>query len=90
MDDQVRKPELVTFGAEAFTSQEYARAEPDRLWRKVWQHACREEDIPNVGDYVTYDIADDTILVVRSAPITRPQRSSGGSLFRTPCQPASI
>ena len=61
-------PELLTFGAEAFTSEDYARAEPDRLWRKVWQHACREEDIPGVGDYVTYDVAEDTILVVRSAP----------------------
>jgi phenylpropionate dioxygenase-like ring-hydroxylating dioxygenase large terminal subunit len=61
-------PERLTFGAEAFTSEDYARAEPERLWRKVWQHACRVEEIPNVGDYVVYDIVDDTILVVRSGP----------------------
>ncbi|MCB2059551.1 MAG: aromatic ring-hydroxylating dioxygenase subunit alpha [Novosphingobium sp.] len=72
MNEIAGKPEteerdLLVFGAEAFTSEEYARAEPDRLWRKVWQHACREEDIPEVGDYVAYDICDDTILVVRSA-----------------------
>lgn len=60
--------EALTFGEDAFVSEEYARAEPERLWRKVWQHACREEDIPNVGDYVSYDICDDTIIVVRSAP----------------------
>ena len=58
----------VTFGAEAFTSPDYARAEPEHLWRKVWQHVAREEDLVEVGDYVTYDIADDTILIVRSAP----------------------
>src|SRR5690606_37588168 len=29
--------------------------------------ACRVEEIPNVGDYVVYDIVDDTILVTRSA-----------------------
>jgi phenylpropionate dioxygenase-like ring-hydroxylating dioxygenase large terminal subunit len=70
MTDVIAKavaPELVTYGAEAFTSEAYARAEPARLWRKTWQHACRVEEIPNVGDYVVYDIVDDTIVVVRSA-----------------------
>jgi phenylpropionate dioxygenase-like ring-hydroxylating dioxygenase large terminal subunit len=61
-------PEAVTFGAEAFISETYARAERDKLWSKVWQHACRIEEIQNVGDYVTYDILDDTILIVRSEP----------------------
>jgi phenylpropionate dioxygenase-like ring-hydroxylating dioxygenase large terminal subunit len=51
----------------AYLSEDYARAERDKLWRKVWQMACREEEIPNVGDYVTYDILDDSIIVVRTA-----------------------
>ena len=55
------------FGNEAYISREYARAESEMLWPKVWQHACRLEEIPEVGDFVTYDILDDTILVVRSA-----------------------
>lgn len=58
----------VTYGQEPFLSKEYARAEGDKLWSKVWQHACRVEEIPNVGDYVTYDIQNDSIIVVRSAP----------------------
>jgi len=41
--------------------------EKERLWPRVWQIACREEEIPNVGDYVNYEIIDDSILVVRSA-----------------------
>src|SRR2546430_1992844 len=57
-----------TVGVEAFLSEDYARAEPQCLWRKVWQHACRVEELGEVGDYVTYDVADDTILIVRSAP----------------------
>src|SRR5262249_28896298 len=32
-----------------------------------WQMACRVEEIPRVGDYVVYDICDDSILVVRTA-----------------------
>lgn len=52
---------------EAYLSADYARAEQDKLWRKVWQVACREEELPKVGDYVTYDILDDSIIVVRTA-----------------------
>jgi nitrite reductase/ring-hydroxylating ferredoxin subunit len=60
----------VTFPVEAYTSQEYARAEGDKLWAKTWQHAGRVEEIPNVGDFLTYDIAGDSIVIVRSAPDT--------------------
>jgi phenylpropionate dioxygenase-like ring-hydroxylating dioxygenase large terminal subunit len=60
--------EAMTFGVEAYTSEAYARAERDKMWRKLWQHTCRLEEIPNVGDYVTYDILDDSILIVRTAP----------------------
>jgi nitrite reductase/ring-hydroxylating ferredoxin subunit len=55
-------------GNEAYVSEEYARAENDKLWGKVWQVACRVEEIPRVGDFVTYDILDESIIVVRSAP----------------------
>jgi len=39
-------------------------------WRKRrseegWQMACREEEIPEVGDSIVYDITDISILVVR-------------------------
>ena len=61
-------PEPEVFGAEAYISQDYASAEGKKLWPKVWQHVCREEEIPDVGDFVTYDIMDDTVLVTRSAP----------------------
>jgi phenylpropionate dioxygenase-like ring-hydroxylating dioxygenase large terminal subunit len=60
--------EPVTIGAEAYISQDYARAERDRLWRKVWQQVGRVEDIPEVGNFLTYDILDDSLIVVRAAP----------------------
>ncbi len=56
----------VTIGAQAYISPEYARAERDRLWRKTWLQAGRLEDIAEVGDYITYDILDDSIVIVRS------------------------
>jgi phenylpropionate dioxygenase-like ring-hydroxylating dioxygenase large terminal subunit len=59
--------EPVTYPVEAFVSPEYARAEADRLWSKVWQHAGRVEEIPKPGDYVTYEVGEDSILIVRTA-----------------------
>jgi phenylpropionate dioxygenase-like ring-hydroxylating dioxygenase large terminal subunit len=64
-EDMIAKAHVI--GPEAFTSEAYVRAEAGKLWPKVWQQACRVEEIPNVGDYAVYDILDDTILVVRSA-----------------------
>ncbi len=55
---------------EAYISEDYARAERDRLWRKVWLQAGRVEDIAEVGSYITYDILDDSVLIIRTAPDT--------------------
>ncbi len=55
----------VRIGNAAYVSEEYARAEADRLWPKVWQVACREEEIEQPGDFVTYDIQDESIIVLR-------------------------
>ncbi len=40
--------------------------EVERLWKRTWQMACREDDIPNVGDYFVYRIATLSYLVVRT------------------------
>ena len=55
---------------EAYISEDYARAEQHKLWRKVWLQAGRVEDIPEVGNYITYDIMADSVLIIRTAPDT--------------------
>jgi phenylpropionate dioxygenase-like ring-hydroxylating dioxygenase large terminal subunit len=50
-----------------FTDRAYHEAEKKRLWPTVWQLACLEEEIPNVGDFHEYVIIDQSILVVRTA-----------------------
>lgn len=60
------RPDFVP--AEDYASAEFARLEKERLWPKVWQVACREEQLPQVGSQFVYDICEDSILVVRSAP----------------------
>ncbi|MFD1958619.1 aromatic ring-hydroxylating dioxygenase subunit alpha [Novosphingobium panipatense] len=57
----------VNVPAEAYISPDYARAEVDRLWRKVWLQAGRLEDIPEVGDYITFDIVHDSVIIVRAS-----------------------
>lgn len=55
-------------GAERYTSAAVHAQEVEKIWKKVWQMACREEEIPEVGDYIVYDICDMSFIVVRSAP----------------------
>ena len=40
-----------------YTSREFHDIEVEKIWKKTWQMACHEDDMPNVGDYVPYDIA---------------------------------
>jgi phenylpropionate dioxygenase-like ring-hydroxylating dioxygenase large terminal subunit len=51
-----------------YLSREFHELEVEKVWRKVWQMACREEEIPNVGDHVVYEIVDDSFIVVRTSP----------------------
>jgi nitrite reductase/ring-hydroxylating ferredoxin subunit len=55
---------------ERYVSQEFFDLEMEKLWPRVWQMACREEEVPKVGDYLEYIIGDQSILVTRSAPDT--------------------
>ncbi|KUO09374.1 Rieske (2Fe-2S) protein [Streptomyces sp. DSM 15324] len=51
-----------------FTSREWAEREMRQVWRRVWQFACLESEIPEVGDHEVYEIGDDSLIVVRTAP----------------------
>ena len=73
--EELSKP--TTIGVEAYISESYARAERDKLWRKVWQQVGRVEELPEVGSYLTYDILDDSIIVVRTGtPSSGPTTTS--------------
>jgi nitrite reductase/ring-hydroxylating ferredoxin subunit len=49
-----------------YTSREFHELEKEKMWKRAWQMACREEDIPHVGDTLVYDICDMSILIVRA------------------------
>lgn len=45
----------------------FAKLELDTLWKKTWQFACREEHIPQVGDYHVYDLGHYSFIITRVA-----------------------
>jgi len=49
-----------------YISRAIFELEVERIWKRVWQMACREEDIPTVGDSIVYDIAGMSFLVIRT------------------------
>jgi len=49
-----------------YTDPEFHALEMEKLWARVWQMACREEEIPDVGDYILYEIGHFSIIVVRT------------------------
>lgn len=51
--------------AARYTSAAFAERERDLLWPHVWQFAAREEDLPDPGDYIVYENAGRSYLVVR-------------------------
>jgi phenylpropionate dioxygenase-like ring-hydroxylating dioxygenase large terminal subunit len=48
-----------------FHADFYAR-ESELLWPRVWQMACRLEEIPNPGDFVEYEFLDQSVIVLRT------------------------
>jgi nitrite reductase/ring-hydroxylating ferredoxin subunit len=51
--------------AERYTSQGFFDLEAERMWPRVWQMACREEELVEPGDTCVYDIVGKSFLVTR-------------------------
>lgn len=66
--DSPLEPGATLVPVERYTSKAFHDLEVEKLWKRVWQMACHEDDIPEVGDYLVYEIAHLSFLVVRSAP----------------------
>ena len=44
---------------------DFYRLEAELLWPRVWQMACRLEEIPRARDFVEYEILDQSVIVLR-------------------------
>lgn len=70
--DFLRQGPVPDLGLEAVPASRYYdpaffQKEIDHVWSKIWQMACREEDIPNAGDYHLYEIVGKSFIVTRTA-----------------------
>ena len=52
---------------EFYTSPEILALEEQRIFKAEWQCPGRAADIPNPGDYITYEIGGEPIFTVRGA-----------------------
>ncbi len=80
--DRAPAPDLGTdlIPKERYTSTGFARLEWERMWTRTWQLAGFECDLAKPGDYFSYEIGPESILVVRQPGRTRdPQTGSGSS-----------
>jgi Rieske 2Fe-2S family protein len=74
-----------------YRSTEVFRAEKERIFCREWLVACREEELPNSGDYRVLDILGESILLVRNREgqlraFYNVCRHRGSRLCRTPAQ----
>ena len=72
LPDVYRKSSPVPGGPEKvptarYFDKRYHDLEVEHIWKKCWQMACREDDIPETGDTYLYRIAHLQYLVVRQA-----------------------
>lgn len=51
--------------AERYYSRDFFELEKKHLWPHVWQMAAREEEIPQPGDFVEYEVVGQSLLIVR-------------------------
>jgi phenylpropionate dioxygenase-like ring-hydroxylating dioxygenase large terminal subunit len=69
----MRRDEPGYFGSDdipvdRYLEREWHDKEKVALWPRVWQFACREEVLAEVGDTEVYDIVDKSYLLVRTQP----------------------
>lgn len=66
----LRKKSWVDMGTadlskDRYLTREWHDREVEKMWKKVWQMACRADDIPEVGDTFVYEVAHLSIIVTR-------------------------
>ena len=62
------QPEGISVGR--YIDPAFARLEHEKLWSRVWQAAARVDEIPETGDYTTYEIGDQSVVLVRADQTT--------------------
>ena len=73
---RIVEPDLIP--TKRYHDADFFELERERLWPRVWQMACRLEEIPETGDYTVYTILEHSVLVIRT--------ETGIKAFRNACR----
>ena len=68
--DRIRK--------ERYYDPDFYAMENELLWPRVWQMACRLEEIPEVGDFAEYEILDQSVIVLRTEDLGGSEKGAFG------------
>ncbi|VWX52216.1 SRPBCC family protein [Novosphingobium sp. 9U] len=60
----IEDPERIP--APRYYDQAFYDAEVEHLWPHVWQMACREEQLQDIGDWIEYENVGKSVIVVRT------------------------
>lgn len=52
-----------------YTCPDFHKKEVEKIWKRTWQVACREEELAEAGDHIVYKVAGLSFLVVRTAEL---------------------
>jgi len=58
--------EMYTLPSEYYHSEDIFQQELDKIFYRRWQLACREEQIPLPGDFLTIPVGEESIIVTRT------------------------
>lgn len=64
-EESVRDMPTDPIPIEPYVSEDFARLERERMWPNVWLFAAREDEMPDPGDTVVFEINDKSFLLVR-------------------------
>jgi phenylpropionate dioxygenase-like ring-hydroxylating dioxygenase large terminal subunit len=64
---------------ERYFDPDFFQMEAEQLWPRVWQMACRLEEIPAPRDFVEYEFLDQSVVVVRTDDL-------GARAFQNACR----
>jgi phenylpropionate dioxygenase-like ring-hydroxylating dioxygenase large terminal subunit len=62
------QPQPKRIPVKRYFDRDFATLEMEKLWKKSWQVVGREEDIPQVGDRMTYDVGELSYVILRDGP----------------------
>ncbi|MCH7783677.1 Rieske (2Fe-2S) protein, partial [candidate division KSB1 bacterium] len=58
---------MLALPREYYQSETIYEEELEKIFYKRWLFVCREEEIPEPGDFLTVEIGDESIIIVRDS-----------------------